>query len=298
RLGKDAQELEFYKLLKYLALTLRFHPKSMDVYLREQSKDRGSGSVDYDAIEPWTRVSPHDYESNLREMIAVSRSHGISVILLDNELWAESPYRTLLKAVAADTHVPLVDSLQLVADARAKMERDVESRLALAHSTAPQAPGGTQAPALTRVIFRVARGQYAVPRAMSIAGTDPQLGDASPNTVLMHDDGTGGDERAIDGVWSLETTFPPETHLSYVYTNSGTPGRWEGLDVPPIRSVVIPPSPDGVPVYLPVETFGEVYMQADEWHTNAAGYELIAREVAEVIRKTVRLKADATAADP
>src|SRR5262249_32165851 len=140
RLREDAEELEFYKLLKYLALALRFHPKSMDAYLRAQSKDRGSGSVDYGAIEPWTRVSPHDYESNLREMISLSRSHGIAVILLDNELWPESPYRTLLKAVAADTHVPLVDSLQLVADARVKMVRDIESRLVLVHSTAPHAP--------------------------------------------------------------------------------------------------------------------------------------------------------------
>ncbi|HMF94635.1 MAG TPA: SGNH/GDSL hydrolase family protein [Vicinamibacterales bacterium] len=298
RLREDAEELEFYKLLKYLALTLRFHPKSIDVYLREQSKDRGSGSVDYSAIEPWTRVSPRDYESNLRKMIAVSQSQGGAVILLDNELWAESPYRRLLKTVAADTNVPLVDSLQLVADARATMEREVESRLGLAHSTAARATASTQAAAPTRVIFRIARGQYAVPHAISIAGTDPQLGDASPNTVLMHDDGTGGDERAGDGVWSLETRFAPGTHLSYVYTNGGTPGRWEGLDVPHIRRVVIPASRDGAPVFLPVETFGEVYMQADDWHTNAAGYELIARGVADVIRKTVRLKPDSAAADP
>jgi len=36
-------------------------------------------------------------------------------------------------------------------------------------------------------------------------------------------------------------------------------------------------------VYLPIETFGQVYMQADNWHTDAAGYDLIAREVARSI---------------
>jgi lysophospholipase L1-like esterase len=41
---------------------------------------------------------------------------------------------------------------------------------------------------------------------------------------------------------------------------------------------------DGAPVYLPIETFGEVYMQADDWHTNAVGYDLIAQAVADVIR--------------
>jgi lysophospholipase L1-like esterase len=282
RLREEAQDLEFYKLLKYLALTLRFHPKSIDAYLRERSKDRGSGSVDYSTIEPWTRVSPHDYEANLREMIALSRSGGAAVVLLDNELWAESPYRALLKSIAADTRVPLVDSLQLVADARAKMERDIEGRLGLAHSRHAEASAGSQA-APTRVIFRVARGQYPVPRAIAIAGTDPQLGNVSPNSVPMHDDGRDGDERAGDGVWSFEAAFAPGTRLSYVYTNSGTPGRWEGLDVPHIRSVVVPPSPDGAPVYLPIETFGEVYMQADDWHPNATGYDLIARAVADAI---------------
>src|SRR5262249_20528957 len=57
RVMESAQDLEFYKLLNYLALTLKFHPKSIGAYLREQSKDRGSGKVDYNAIEPWTRVS-------------------------------------------------------------------------------------------------------------------------------------------------------------------------------------------------------------------------------------------------
>jgi lysophospholipase L1-like esterase len=292
RLREDAEDLEFYKLLKYLALTLRFHPKSIDAYLREQSKDRGSGYVDYSTIEPWTRVSPHDYEANLREMIGLSRASGAAVVLLDNELWAESPYRTLLKSIAAGTHVPLVDSLQLVADARAKMERDIEVRLGLARSASVGATAGAEPPVPTRVIFRVARGQYAVPHAIAIAGTDPQLGDVSPNTVLMHDDGSGGDERAGDGVWSLEATFAAGTRLSYVYTNSGTRGRWEGLDVPHIRSVVVPASPDGAPVYLPIETFGQVYMQADDWHTNARGYELIARAVADAIGTMISSAAD------
>src|SRR5262249_16953526 len=276
-----------YKLLNYFALLIRFQPKSIGVYLREQSKDRGAGQVDYGAIEPWTRVSPHDYEANLREMIRRSRAAGAAVVLLDNELWAERPDRALGKTMAADSQVPLVDSLQIVADARAKLEREVASRLRLAESRAsvppPDDPPHPATVAPTRIVFRVAQGRYQVPRAIAIAGTDPQLGDASPNTVWMRDDGSGGDERAGDGGWSLAATFAPGTRLSYVYTNSGTPGRWEGLDVPHIRTIVVPGSPDGGPVYLPIETFGEVYMQADDWHTNAVGYDLIARAVADAI---------------
>jgi lysophospholipase L1-like esterase len=50
----------------------------------------------------------------------------------------------------------------------------------------------------------------------------------------------------------------------------------------------VPRSPDGKPIYLPVETFGRVYMQADNWHTDASGYDLIARAVANAIRTAVR----------
>ena len=76
---KDAvTDLEGYKLLHYVAQTLKFRPKSIGDFLREHANDRGSGVVDYDAIEPWTRVSPHDYESNLREMIRLARAHGAS----------------------------------------------------------------------------------------------------------------------------------------------------------------------------------------------------------------------------
>jgi lysophospholipase L1-like esterase len=36
-------------------------------------------------------------------------------------------------------------------------------------------------------------------------------------------------------------------------------------------------------VYLPVETFGRVYMQGDDWHTDAAGYNVIGRAAAQAI---------------
>ena len=294
-LRERAADLEFYKLLKYFALALRFHPKSMGDFLREQAHDRGSGHVDYSTIEPWTRVSPPDYESNIREMIRRSRERGAAVVLLDNELWEESPYREVLKTIAADTHAPLVDSLRIVYDARAAIERSLERELGLAaaqreespsaEGALPPAPSSEAPPGMTRVVFRVSRGGYSVPRALSIAGTDRQLGDATPNTILMHDDGTDGDERAGDGVWSLSAAFAAGARVSYVYTNSGAAGRWEGLDVPHIRTLVVPASRGGAPVYLPIETFGRIYLQADDWHTDAQGYDLIARSVADAIAR-------------
>jgi lysophospholipase L1-like esterase len=289
RMADAARELELYKLLNFLALALKFHPKSIGDYVKEDAESK-SGPVDYDEIERWTRVSPRDYEANIREMIRLQTSRGGAAILLDNELWDESPYRPILRKIAADTGVPLVDSLRIVADARNKVAQDLEARLGLTNP--PDLPAPSDLPALpapsareTTIVFRVARGPYPVPAAISIVGADAKLGNLVPNNVLMHDDGANGDQRAGDGVWSYAASFPPGTRLSYVYTNSGARGQWEGLDVPTIRHVTVPASAGGTPALLPIETFGRVYLQADNWHTDAAGYDLIAHAVAGSIRR-------------
>ena len=284
RLKESVLDLESYKLLDYAALVLRFRPKPMGDFLKEEADDRGSGGVDYSTIEPWTRVSPEDYERNVREMVHLSQSHGAGVVLVDNELWSESPYHPVLQKLAAELNVPFVDSLAIVNGAKQQTVRDLERRLQLA--SPPDLLDAPHPADRTTVVFRAYQGTSAVARALSIVGPHPQLGDNVPNTVWMHDDGKDGDERAGDGVWSLSASFPAGAHVTYVYTNSGTAGQWEGLDVPSTRHVTVPPSTG--PVYLPLETFGQIYMQGDSWHTNAAGYDLIAKAVADAIAR-VRL---------
>jgi len=274
-------------LLKYVALRLRFHPQDTGDFLKADAKaDQGksNATVDYDELEPWTRVSPRDYDRNLREMIALARGRGARVVLLDNELWAGSPYRPVLRSISRDEHVPLVDSLQLIADARARIERGMETQfhLATAAPVPPSPPpgGGAAVP----VVFRVFQGRYPVPHQLFIVGNHPSLGDFSPNTIAMHDDGTDGDEHAGDHVWSYRAALPQGTRVRYVYTNSGAAGQWEGLDLPHVREALVAAPDAGGPMYLPVETFGRLYMQADNWHTDAVGYDLIARAVVDALK--------------
>jgi hypothetical protein len=267
---------ELYKLLRYFALVTRFRARTTGDYLKPDAGPKNEAPVDYDEIEPWTRVSPHDYERNVREMIDLARGRGMRVVLLDNELWPESPYRAVLGRIARDENVPLVDSVQLIVDAKKRIAQDLEARFNLRPSLTPLSPASRDR---QTVVFRVYQGSYAVAHTLSIVGSDPQLGNAVPNTAAMHDDGTGGDERAGDRVWSYQASFPVGSHLRYAYTNSGGQGRWEGLDVPHIREIHVEASADGRPLYLPIETFGKIYMQADNWHTDAAGYDLIARAV-------------------
>jgi lysophospholipase L1-like esterase len=278
---------ESLALLKYMALALRFHPQSFGEFLKADAKtDQGksNASVNYDELEPWTRVSPRDYDHNLREMIMRARAQGARVVLLDNELWDGSPYRPVLRSISRDEHVPLVDSLRLIADARSGLERELETRFQLTHASSIS-PATTSAVGVdTPVVFRVFEGRYGVPKRLSIVGNHPSVGNYSPNTIAMHDDGADGDERAGDHVWTFKGTLPSGTRLRYVYTNSGEPGQWEGLDLPHIREVQVVAQPDGGAMYLPIETFGRLYLQADNWHTDAIGYDLIARAVAQALK--------------
>ncbi len=290
RLKEAGKSSRAYQLIDYFARLVRFRPRPMSEYVREQQKNiQPGGAVDYNEMEPWTRVSPRDYELNVREMITLERQRGGAVVLLDNELWADSPYRPLLKKISSELHVPLVDSLALIDAAKRQTERDLETKLGLARASdgADDAKAGEANAAPTTAVFRVHRGRVDVPKALSIVGIDPQLGALLPNHVLMHDDGRDGDERAGDGVWSYAVKFAAGTRIAYAYTNSGATDQWEGLDVPRIRSVNIPPNSGG-PAYLPVETFGEIYLQADNWHTNAAGYDLIGKAAADAIIQSHR----------
>jgi len=284
------ERIEVYKLLRFLSRAMRHKPGTIGDYMRKVAASagteaeawiggRGNETADYEKLEQYTRVSPSDYGKNIVSMIRHARAHGAGVILLYNELW-DTPYRTVLKKVSREMEVPLVDSNTLIDRARAGIERTLEETLDLVpHAESEAARAGE-----VEVVFRVYSGDHPVPRAIFICGIHPKLGDGIPNLVAMKDDGTQGDQKAGDHVWSYAATFSPGTRLFYVYTNSGEIGRWTGLDIPEIRRFTVREEKGKAKVYRPVESFGKMYMQADGWHTNAAGYELIARAVLEKLK--------------
>jgi lysophospholipase L1-like esterase len=266
--------LETLRFARYLVKRARHEPWTIGDHLAEVARAAGSEDelwtgrqavefADEAALERLARVPPSAYEQNLREMVRLVQERGADVVLLYNELW-DTPYRRAVERVARDAAVPWVDSFSLLAVERARREAALAARLALA-------PAGAAA---SQVILRVHQGPHRVPDALYVAGDHPALGDATPNRVALRDDGRGGDERAGDGVWSLAVALDPVERIFYVYTNSGRPGRWEGLDVPDLRHLAHP-----VPGYRPIETFGALTLQADGWHTDADGYALIAEAV-------------------
>ena len=298
QLGEMAEQLELFKLTRYLVERLTDRPKSLGDHIKSlQEADTGEwwdgserrvmGRPQYDKMEPWTRVSPKDYEDNLLQMITLAQHHDAEVVLLNNELWRGGAYAMVLENIAKKERIPLIDSSGLIEMARQQIEQQLEVRMNLTDRPDRPQPLDGQ----IEIVFRVYVGDYLVPGRININGVLPQLGALVPNHVTMYDDGTHGDQRAGDRVYSYAATFPKGTVVYYVYTNSGEEGKWEGLDGPHVRAFRAVAEQDRRIIYRPIESFGTVYMQADGWHTNAEGHRLIARALVDVLKKNDKVQA-------
>ena len=241
---------------------------------------------DFDKFEPWMRDSLKDFDNNHREMIKLARSHNTSVVLLYNEFWTDSPYLKILQRISREERVPLVDSSALISEAQRRIEEDLERKLDLQTDK----PQRTNADGQVEVVFRVFADNWSVPRTMYVAGNHPQLGNLcptkSPCTTMGHT--AIKEPETMFGL--IQRHFPQGTKLFYVYTNSGEEGKWEDLDVPHIRRVTVEAKTGEEKPYRPIESFGKTYMHADPWHTNAVGYELIARALLATLKKNEQVK--------
>ena len=294
RLNRLLEKTEMYKLLRYSIRISKYKPASLGDGLArvDRSARKPEEAIDYEKLEPWMRVSPVDYKNNILEMIKLVRNGNAGVALLYNQLSTDagvvagigqlgptSPYWRVLEQVSETERIPLVDSSSLIAQARRQIEEELERRLDLHVGQ----PSRSRTDGEVEVIFRVYAADWPVSKALYIAGAHPKLGGLVPNSVAMYDDGTHGDQKAGDHVWSYSATFPRRTSLFYVYTNSGEQGKWEGLDIPHLRHYTVAAGDAGT-IYRPIESFGKIYMQADGWHTNALGYQLIGQALLDVLK--------------
>ena len=299
-LNRILERIESYKLLRYWAQIIRSQPGSIgdQMSATDKSAQKLEEAVDYEKHEPWVRVSPNDYKRNIHAMIDLARRHKAGVILLYNQLSADagevagvarlglpSVYRMALEEISRAEGVPLVDSSVLIRKARRRIEEGLESKLNLRVHPARR----TRADGEVEVIFRVYSADWPVAKALYIAGAHPKLRELVPNRIAMYDDGTHGDQKAGDKVWSYSASFPPGTSLFYVYTNSGEEEKWEGLDIPHVRSFKVEAKDHEDKIYRPIESFGTIHMQADGWHTNAVGYELIAKALLGKLKEDARV---------
>jgi alpha-amylase/alpha-mannosidase (GH57 family) len=89
---------------------------------------------------------------------------------------------------------------------------------------------------LVTVKFQCDARHVQVRNAIFIVGNRPGLGGWIPNRIKMYDDGTHGDDRAGDGIWTIEVTFPVGSEILYKFTNSGRKGEWNpGEELPALN---------------------------------------------------------------
>src|SRR5205085_1924842 len=62
-----AKVLEVSALIEDFTIRPKFRRKWMSADMQREADTKG-GAVDYDAMDSWTRVSPHDFQENVREM--------------------------------------------------------------------------------------------------------------------------------------------------------------------------------------------------------------------------------------
>ncbi|MBN1825105.1 MAG: hypothetical protein JW958_02485 [Candidatus Eisenbacteria bacterium] len=86
------------------------------------------------------------------------------------------------------------------------------------------------------VLFTCDATAQKVAKAIYIVGNQPELADWTPNKIPMYDDGTHGDEKAGDGIWSLLIEFPEGARIEYKYTNSGPEGSWSPSEEFPVSN--------------------------------------------------------------
>lgn len=124
----------------------------------------------------------------------------------------------------------------------------------------PSTGGGTMAQSgnMVSVLFTCDATGVDVPDAIYIVGDKPELASWTPNKVKMHDDGTDGDEKSGDGIWSIEIKFPENTSVQYKYTNSGKIGVWSPGEEFPVANRQIFVRDDGSGKMLIRDTFGKM----------------------------------------
>jgi len=79
---------------------------------------------------------------------------------------------------------------------------------------------------MVTMLFQVDASLLQVPKSIYIVGNLSVLGNWTPNLIKMYDDGTHGDQKQGDGIWSIELLVPPNIKVEYKYTNSGYEGVW------------------------------------------------------------------------
>ena len=269
--------IESYNLIDYLRTRT---PSNIEASLTKNlTRPKRLGENEPEPRCSNARVAETPYRQAIDAIVTAALARHVDVVLVYNNLPESTSHCTLaaLSVVARAHDLPLVDASALLAAKGAELRAEAERRRDLVPPPAPFTPG-----IITTVVFRVdMAGEAGRPHIM---GNLPSLGNGKPNVTPLFDDGTHGDQRAGDGVWSLAVRIVGYPRIAYLYTNGDTPGSWTGLENYQPRVFAVTPQNAGGTLYTSIAEFGRVVLRSDPAHPDAAGAALIAEALAQTIR--------------
>jgi lysophospholipase L1-like esterase len=219
------------------------------------------------------RVGIPEIEAAIGEIDAMTRAAGANLLLLNTDFMETPAVEGLRRAEAA---VPL-RTLDLVARFRS-LRTEAEEREERTRGLLPAGPLELSPSADAHTVTLRADNAPRV-SALRAVGSG-YLESAFQFDEPMYDDGTHGDERAQDGVFTVTLAVPAGVHaIEYRFVADGRP---EFRPLPPFPSTQgVRMLPVGQGVRGPIETFGALAYMAERTHPNAEGQGIVAAAVAD-----------------
>ena len=229
------------------------------------------------------RVSVDQIASAVHEVFALVTGKGAALIVVNTDFVHSAAVKGA-RSAADNEGIPFVDLVAEIDARKAADEKARASRLGLAPVSVANSQGAAE-PKKRVALRAVVPDARAVYRAEGFGYFRPEFTFHQP----LLDDGTGGDERAGDGVFSTMVEVPAEiAALEYKYYQGD---KAEFVAIPPLASTLgdrvlqVPASGVG-----PVDVFGEALFMVERAHPNRDGHRVIAEMVADKIETLPRFR--------
>lgn len=170
----------------------------------------------------WTKKVPLDsIKKNLSTIIENQQKSGGKIILINDNLFNFDSIGAF-QDLSKQYKVPLLDIRAIFDGIGGYEELKTHFVLGLENAGVDYFENGSQ----TTYLFRAQDAARVPVKGVFITGNLPELGNDVPNTVRMYDDGSHGDERAGDKIWSLQLTLPSPKPVQFTFTDNGVQGQW------------------------------------------------------------------------
>jgi hypothetical protein len=223
------------------------------------------------------RVSVDQIAAAVGKVATITADHSIDLLVINLD-FVRTAAVTGVRRTTEQRGLPFLNAVEAVGELRHQDETARAERLGLAPASGAPAPGSAHP--RSHVSLRVSTPDRTA--TYRVQG-HPYLNKGATFDELLYDDGTHGDEKSGDGVYSIRIDIPGDfATLEYLYLRDGEP---EFKPLPPLSSSIgdrlVALSTETVG---PVDVFGESYLMAERAHPNKDGAANVARLVAERVQ--------------